>query len=294
MTRARKDPAGGTKPSFAERLRTHSSSLIAKILEYKLLGDIGTELLLRGQVLEVLRSDVDAFGHDMVLETGGIVRHIQLKTKVKGGKNAKITCHTDLTLKASGCIIWTTYDPDTYSAVEYACFGGRPGEKLPDIGSVVAKRSTHKGNGDRPLRQQHRNVGYGKFEKITDIADLVDWLFVRTGMPDRNVDPTIITEPGGNAMLISTGQVSVIPISINMTGQLALVSVVPGPGCVGDLVAIGGGEQRGTWCVIDLKTGTWQPGSEDLWDNPAVAEAMRAAATQLQAQMSDLPTEGSR
>ena len=51
------EPCEGHEPSFAERLRTHSSSLIAKILEYKMLGDIGTELLLRGQVLEVGNHD---------------------------------------------------------------------------------------------------------------------------------------------------------------------------------------------------------------------------------------------
>lgn len=129
---------------------TACASPLVSFSDARMLGDISAELLLRGQALEVLRSDIDAFGQDVVLEVRGIVRHIQLKLKVKGGKNLEVTCHTDLTLKPSGCIIWSTYDPFTYSAVEYACLDGRP------------------------VRAQHRSVKYSTFEKFTDMADLGD------------------------------------------------------------------------------------------------------------------------
>lgn len=289
------EPHGGNISSVAEKLRTHSSSLIAKTLEYRLLGDISAELLLRGQAIEVLRSDIDAFGHDVVLEVGGIVRHIQLKLKVKGGKNLEVTCHTDLTLKPSGCIIWTTYDPLTYSAVEYACLGGRPGEALRDIGNVVAKRSTHNGQGDRPVRTRHRSVKYSTFEKFTDMADLVDWLFGGPALPDGRIpDPAVITSPDGKAMLISTGSFSVLPMSLNLTDGTALVQIVPGPGSVEDLMAAGGKEPSGTWCSIDLTTGTWDLGDGEMASDPAVTAVMRAATTQLQTQMAATDAEGPR
>ncbi len=288
-------PHGRNSSSVAEKMRTHNSSVIAKTLEYRLLGDISAALLLRGQALEVLRCDVDAFGHDVVLEAGGIVRHIQLKTKVKGGKNLEVTCHTDLSLKPSGCIIWTTYDPRTYSAVEYACFGGGPGETLPDIGNVAAKRSTHNGQGDRPVRMRHRIVKYSTFEKFTDIADLVDWLFGEPLLPDGCIpDRAVVTGPDGKAMLISTGSFSVLPMTINLTDRIALVQIVPGPGSVEDLMAAGGEEPPGTWCAIDLTSGTWDLGDNKMASDPAVAAAMRAATTQLQAQMAVADAEGPR
>lgn len=282
-------------PPFAEKLRTHSSSVIAKTLEYRLLGDISAELLLRGQVLEVLRSDVDAFGHDVVLEVGGIIRHIQLKVKVKGGKNREVNCHTALTLKPSGCIVWTTYDPQTYLAVEYACLGGRPGEVLQGIGEVVALRSTHNGQGDRPPREDHRRIKYSTFDKFTNISDLVDWLFGELLLPDGCIpDPAVVTGPDGKAMLISTGSFSVLPMTINLTDRIALVQIVPGPGSVEDLMAAGGEEPPGTWCAIDLTSGTWDLGDNKMASDPAVAAAMRAATTQLQAQMAAADAEGPR
>lgn len=287
-------PCEPQEPSVSATLRTHSSSVIAKTLEYKLLGDISAELLLRGQALEVLRGDVDAFGHDLVLEAGGVVRHIQLKAKVRGGKSLEITCHTDLTLKPSGCIIWITYDPETYSAVEYASFGGAAGEKLPPIGDVVAKRSTRNGEGDRPLRHQHRILRYGRFDKITNIPDLVDWLFVGTKTPDRSLKPQIVTGPADQPMLIGTGKVSILPISVNLTNHVALVSIVLGPGSVGDLVAMGGTEQHGSWCLIDLKTGSWELPPEIPDDDGAVAHAMHLATTRLQAQVAGSAAEVAR
>ena len=49
------------------------------MLEYHLSGAVTSELLLRGQSFELLRTDCDRDGYDLVIEANGVIRHIQLK-----------------------------------------------------------------------------------------------------------------------------------------------------------------------------------------------------------------------
>ena len=70
------------------------STLIEKALEYQLMGAIMARLLARGQRYEVLHSVCDHDGYDVVIEAGGITRHIQLKAVVNGGKRDRFSLHT--------------------------------------------------------------------------------------------------------------------------------------------------------------------------------------------------------
>lgn len=69
---------------------SHQSTLIEKTLEYHLCGAIASELLLRGYSYELLRSDRDLTGYDLVIDANGFTRHIQLKTQIAGGKAAEV------------------------------------------------------------------------------------------------------------------------------------------------------------------------------------------------------------
>lgn len=56
------------------------SSFREKMLEHVFISEVLQETWLRhGRTIEVLRSEVDSSGYDLVLEYNGIVRHVQLK-----------------------------------------------------------------------------------------------------------------------------------------------------------------------------------------------------------------------
>ncbi|MFP5277377.1 MAG: hypothetical protein ACLGPM_09685 [Acidobacteriota bacterium] len=67
------------------------STLRERIVEHVFVGDALRRLWQRGVTyVEVLRSEFDAGGYDLVMSHGKIVRHIQFKTIMAGGTTADI------------------------------------------------------------------------------------------------------------------------------------------------------------------------------------------------------------
>lgn len=97
----------------------YRSSAREKVLEYRFLADLTAELFLRDMGFDVLRSDVDALGHDLVIEANGVIRHIQLKAMYRGGKRTRLTANIRLAARPSGCIVWMIYDPVTLGLVSF-------------------------------------------------------------------------------------------------------------------------------------------------------------------------------
>src|SRR5436309_7161419 len=56
--------------------------------------------------IEVLKSEVDRGGYDVVLESNGIIRHVQLKSSFRGSKVREVDVCLKLMRKRSGCILW--------------------------------------------------------------------------------------------------------------------------------------------------------------------------------------------
>ena len=154
------------------------SKSIEKTIEYRFLADLTTELLLRGLDFDVLRGEVDQHGYDIVVEVAGIVRHIQLKSTIKGGRRATISVNMKLAAKPSGCVIWTTFDPETCSLIKYRWFGAEPGKPLPvPEDAVVAKHTRRNSDGIKAVRPNHRVVGRNLIKDqpggVVVIADLL-------------------------------------------------------------------------------------------------------------------------
>lgn len=161
------------------RQLTHQSSMRENVFEHMLLGQLGAELLARGVEYDELYSSVDKDGFDVMLVAGGIQRQIQLKVKILGGARSEITVHTRLTARPSGCVVWLTYDPGTRTFCDIQWFGGAPGEPLPDLGDRVARHTRANSQGVKAARQHHRVVPVRRFERLQDVAHLVDKLFGR-------------------------------------------------------------------------------------------------------------------
>ena len=174
------DVSGFNQPSTAAA----QSSLIESLLEYRFLAELGAYLARFDTAIEVLRGDVDRSGHDVVLEAKGIMRHVQLKATVAGGKRANVTVNNALALKPSGCIIWMTYDRVTFLITGMRWFGGTPGESLPTTGDRIARHSKANADGVKAERAQHRVIAGGKFDRMSGLPQLAERLFGLTD-PDR-------------------------------------------------------------------------------------------------------------
>lgn len=127
--------------------------------------------------IEVLKSEVDRGGYDIVLEANGILRHIQLKSTLSGSAVRHVTVSTRLLEKPSGCVIWLEVDQRTLALESYLWFGGQPGARLPDLGSKVSRHSRGDSSGQKLERPMHRDLGKACFERVESADELLVRLF---------------------------------------------------------------------------------------------------------------------
>jgi hypothetical protein len=93
---------------------TENSSYREKLIEHLFVAELlKLSWLHHGCLLEIATPEVDNAGYDLIAEESGLVRHIQLKTSVIGGKTASQKVHTRLAEKPSGCVVWIYFDEKT-------------------------------------------------------------------------------------------------------------------------------------------------------------------------------------
>jgi hypothetical protein len=157
------------------------SSAMERVAELAFLSELVQEAwFVRRQIVDVLHSSVDAFGHDVVLECGRVLRHVQLKTRRVGGKTSAYKINLNLGDRPSGCVIVLDWQHDAESnrvTFTYRWFGGPPGEPLPPLGDKIAKHSKGNAKGEKLARPNLRVVPLTKFTKVPTIADLLTHLF---------------------------------------------------------------------------------------------------------------------
>jgi hypothetical protein len=147
-----------------------NSTLREKVVEHVFVGD-ALRLLWKNEVLnvEVLRSEFDAYGYDLVMARDKIVRHIQFKTG-RSNKPAGVSVAQTLGKKPSGCVIWIRVT-DKLEMGPYFWFGDKPGKPLPDIDKYeVPLRPTYNKAGVRPPRPNHRLIPKHGIHKVGDIG----------------------------------------------------------------------------------------------------------------------------
>lgn len=177
-------------------LNDHSSqsSQREKVLEHLFVGELLRCLWKRGlRDVEVLRSEVDRGGYDIVIECGGILRHIQLKASYAGAKTRDVKVNTNLALKPSGCVIWMNFDPDTLELGPFLWFGAAPGTPLPALGERVARHTKGDRTGFKSARAGLRMVAQRKFRRLESIDEVAAALFspLQKGSPEiRQMAPS--------------------------------------------------------------------------------------------------------
>ncbi len=159
------------KSTFYQQLVEHV--FIAEVLQEAWFGF--------GEIVEVLRAEVDSWGYDVAFECNGILRHVQLKTSKHDGKRRTVNVNTALARKPGGCIVWLLREDDRTAGrvnLTYLFFGGMPGEKLPTLeGFKVGKHSKGDATGKKNERPAIRLIPKTRFTKIDTITGLIERLF---------------------------------------------------------------------------------------------------------------------
>lgn len=247
-------------------LQTHGSGLIEQALEYQFLAALTPELLRRGMRFEVLRGDFDLDGHDVVIETDGIMRHIQLKGMAEGGKSRRVPINTRLGAKPSGCVVWMTYDPETLAITGWRWFGGAPGAVLPHLGDRVAKHSKANKDGIKAERPHIRILPDSQFARVGDIAALTDFLFgtAEHAMLRRHLRDRAEPAQGWQAQ-VQVGNFAAIPARLGWDASVELAHLIDGYALVGHL---GLGEPT-AYAQRQLEAaerdGFWSGNAAELW-----------------------------
>jgi hypothetical protein len=154
------------------------STLRERIVEHIFVGEVLRWLWQRRVTdVEVLRSEFDASGYDLVMGYKKIDRHIQFKTTLVNGKATGVKASCKLMDKPSGCIIWISVS-EKLELVSYRWLGGAPGEPFPDIRSMKNAKHT-KGNakGDKAERPEHRIVPRASFDPPCSFPKIMERLF---------------------------------------------------------------------------------------------------------------------
>ena len=134
-----------------------------------------------GKTVEVLRSEVDASGYDVVFECNGVLRHVQLKTSRHDSKTARQKVNRALESKPSGCVVWIVRTEDLKNcraSLSYMFFGGESRMPLPSLeGFKVATHTKGNAEGVKKARAAIRVIPKAKFTPIATTRDLVAVLF---------------------------------------------------------------------------------------------------------------------
>ena len=155
------------------------SQLRESITTHAFIAAIGTEIWRRGHFdAEILRSEFDAGGHDLVITANGVTRHIQLKATNLSAKRASWDASKRLADRPSGCVIVLHVDDENLQVRHYGLFAGPPGRPLPII---TRNRPTRHNKGDsagrKTVRKDRWEVPKSKFEFHEQVAGLYDALF---------------------------------------------------------------------------------------------------------------------
>ena len=159
------------------------STLRERIVEHVFVGDVLRTLWCANITdIEVLRSEFDAHGYDIVMTRGPIVRHIQLKTGTSR-KPSNVSVSTSLADKVGGCVIWIHVTPEL-DLGPYYWFGAPDGAALPSLARYPnALRATRNKQGIRPTRVNHRLVPGRDFQLVPSLNGVLRYLFSDLALP---------------------------------------------------------------------------------------------------------------
>jgi hypothetical protein len=108
-------------PSFIYK----NSRFFENLLEHRFLFDMRRHLVLADppRLLNVLKSEVDAFGFDLVLAVAGRSVHVQMKTRSTAPPRNAYDLPESLWGYSDACAVWMLYDPAVLEPICYYVLG---------------------------------------------------------------------------------------------------------------------------------------------------------------------------
>ena len=173
-------PEAGDAVAVIGQNQAHSmqSSAREKVLEHLFVGELLRCLWCRGaRDTEILRSEVDNGGYDVVLEGHGVMRHIQFKASHRQARTAQVGINVSLVRRPSGCVIWIKFDPETMELGPFLWFGGDPGQPLPPLGDRIGRHTKGDRTGTKAERPNIRLLRRSCFTTLRTIGEVADRLF---------------------------------------------------------------------------------------------------------------------
>lgn len=154
-----------------------NSRFFENLLEHRFLFDLRRHLVLRKDpmLLNVLKSEVDAFGFDLVLSVGEHTYHIQMKTRSGSPPTNSYELSESLWRLQNACAIWMLYDPNTIEPTGYYLLG----KPLPPIDEFPASDRP----GFRKVKMQRANHARLSLAQLSDVLFPIEG----TGVYNLNV-----------------------------------------------------------------------------------------------------------
>ena len=161
-----------------DRRQFQNSSHREKVVEHVFLGELLRYLWVRRIAgVQVLKPEVDAAGYDLVLSLGPVIRHVQLKTMVKGGKARHQPIHASLAEHPSGCVVWIVVNEEL-GFEQFLWYGERPGRPLVKLLECKPARKTMANSkGVKAFKPNTRKVPKSAFTRLDGLEALVERLF---------------------------------------------------------------------------------------------------------------------
>ena len=83
------------------------SNFFEQLVEHVFISELLQEAWFRyGNTVEVLRSEIDTSGYDLLLECNNVIRHVELKTSGTEARRSFQNINMALAQKPSGCVVW--------------------------------------------------------------------------------------------------------------------------------------------------------------------------------------------
>ena len=166
-------------PPMTATQDNRKSSYREILIEHLFVGEMMRRLWLRRITeFEVLHSQVDDAGYDIVFAANLVTRHIQLKSSFRGARTGQSCASLKLLRQPSACVIWIQFDPQTMELGPFLWFGSSAGEPMPDITPFrVARHVRANAKGVKKERPNQRSIPRTKFVALESCEVQVTRLF---------------------------------------------------------------------------------------------------------------------
>lgn len=99
-----------------------NSTFLENVLEHRFIFDVSKTLLYKQNlIVNMMRSEVDAFGFDFVLSAGGRTVYIQMKTRSNVPPSNGYAISDALWTLDNAYVVWMLYSPEDLGLISYYC-----------------------------------------------------------------------------------------------------------------------------------------------------------------------------